>query len=59
MVESKFPELENDCYLNAYKEIFSAYVELGDQSIATEYVKKLYLIEPELPLIQSYVKKNK
>ncbi len=58
LVKSKLSELENDFYLNAYKEIFSAYVELGDRSKASEYAQKLYLIEPEMPSIQSYLKKE-
>jgi tetratricopeptide (TPR) repeat protein len=58
LVESKLTELDKDCYLNAYKEIFSAYKELGNYSKASEYAKKLFLIEPDLPSIQDFLKNN-
>jgi len=56
LIESKVPEMEPSCFMNAYLECFYAAREAGMKDKATEYAKKLVAIDPDIPTAKAFLR---
>ena len=58
LVESKLPQLHQDCLENAYLELIYAAQEGGIPEVAQGYAKLLAAIDPDIPAVKKVLGKN-
>jgi hypothetical protein len=57
-MEDNLADMHKDCLLNAYIEILYAAEEGGYRSKIGEYLPKLAILEPDLPIVVRLQQKN-
>ena len=55
LIESKLPQLEEACHLNAYLECFYAAREADERETATDYARKIKAIDADVPTVKAFL----
>jgi hypothetical protein len=55
LIESKLPQMEEDCHLNAYLECFYAASEADERETAIDYARKIKAIDPDVPTVKAFL----